>query len=448
MQLNLSSFAKDKPTKERVNEAIASGVQLQGLEKIQGLSDILKEIFEHYEFENGVLKLRDEKCPSCKGKLKRKGIYSKQITLPGGVMLLLRFHQYSCPSCKGKVDRRLGSWFTKGERYSSNVKSDAIRLYLSHLSSYDAVHLEIQKVYQISQLSKRTVRNWLRKVGVKASTFLQHQKNFSGHFIYDEEYLKVFLGDVGKKNAKLQRIEVYLLLWRDAVTMQPLFMLSDSLDKSVLIEHWRDFARWTIKNGIPWLTLATDGKREFDTMIKEINAEFGLSVRHAYCVFHFKKNLYEVCNKAVFGVMQTKKELPTHIVNQIKELEKCVDLPSEQDFLLGLKTLEYQRWTFIPALRDQITRLRKYSNNYSLHKQFPFLRTTNACEHWFGQTKPEKLKKGYKTKAGILLVAQALAVKITNPCWRQVLGVPKDIKDATDLLISTLLYKEGLARPA
>jgi hypothetical protein len=448
MQLNLDSFNNDKPTKERVNETIASGIQLKGVEKIEGLSEILSDIFQYYELEKGILKLRDESCSSCKNKLKRKGIYNKEISLPGGVTFLLKFHQYSCPSCKNKVDRRLGIWFTKGERYSSNVKSDAIRLYLNHLSSYESVHKELKYMYQFDHLSKRTVIQWLKKVGVKASCILLNQKDFSGHFIYDEEYLKVYEGDVGKKNAKLQRIEVYLLLFRDAITGNVVLMMSDSLDKSVLIKHWKAFAEWSIDNNIPWRTLTTDGKREFDTMVKELNRDYKLFVKHAYCIFHFKKNLYEVCNKYLFGVTQTKKELPEHIKNQITEIEKCIDLSSMSDFRNGLVKLKYQILTFISPLQDQIKRLRKYELNYALHKEYPFLRTTNACEHWFGQTKPEKIKQGYKTRDGILQIAQALAIKITYDNWKSVLEIPKDIKDATELLISSLIYKQGLIRPA
>jgi transposase-like protein len=447
MQLKINSFDKDKSKKERINEAIASGIQLKGVENISGLGEILGDIFQNYEFENGILKLREEHCTSCKKKLKRKGTYNKEITLPGGIKLLLTFHQYSCPNCKEKVDRRLGSWFSKGERYSSNVKSDAIRLYLNHLSSYDAIHDELKHVYQIPNLSKRTVRKWLRKVGSIASESLLKERDFSGHFVYDEEYLKVYLGYVGKKHAKLQRIEVYLLLFRDALTGKVILMISDSLDKSILIQYWRRFAKWILRNKIPWITLTTDGKREYNTMIKEINKEFNLKIRHGYCVFHFKKNLFEVSNKYHFGVMQTKKELPEHIINQIKELEKAIDSPTKQEFEETLELLNHQIWTFIAPLQDQIKRMKKYESNYKLHKEFSFLRTTNTCEQWFGRTKPEKIKKGYKTKEGLLKTVQALALKISNQNWKKILGVPKDIKDATQLLMSSILYKEEIKRP-
>ena len=447
MQLNIESFNENKSTESRINESIASSLSLKGLERVTGLKEILQDVFLHYELKNGVFKLIDENCEKCKKPLKRKETYTKDITLPGGVSLSLNFYQYSCPHCKNKVPRNLGAWFNSGERYSSNIKSDAIRLHLSHLSSYEAVREELNKIYKIN-LSKRTIRRWLKIAGITASKELDAETNFSGHFIYDEEYMKIFLGDVGKKDAKLQRIEVYLLLFRDAITKNVKLMLSDSLDKSILINSWKQFAEWTIHNNIPFKTLTTDGKREYNIMVRELNHEYELNIKHSYCVFHFKKNLFEVSNKYIFGSMQTKRQLPEHVINQITEIEKVVDSFTEDDFDKNLNILEYQKQTFIKPLQDQILRLKKYKINYKLHKEYPFLRTTNLCEGWFGRTKPTKVKKGYKTKNGLLRVLKALAIKIIDVSWQTKLQITKDIQNATELLISALIHKKNILRPA
>jgi len=448
MQLNLPSFNREKSTKTRIQESIASGLKIKGLDNMTDFTDLLKEIFVNYELEKGVFKLKDEHCEHCKQKLKRKGVYQKEVFLPGGARIFLSFHQYSCRSCKKKVDRHLGEWFHQGERYSSNVKSDAVRMYLSHLSSYDAVHKELIKLYGIKQLSKRTVRLWISKAGILSSEILASEKDFSGHFIYDEEYMKVFLGDVGKKGAKLSRVEVYLLLFRDAITHNLVIMLSDSLERDILTKHWTSFAKWTMKKGIEWKTLATDGKKEYDCLVREINRKFKLHIRHAYCIFHFKGNLYEVCNYHFFGSRTSKKELPEYVINQIKIICNAVDAHSKHEFLKCLRDLKHQINTFIPPLQNQIKRLKNYQKNYSLYKEFPHLRTTNLCEQWFGRTKPEKLKKGYKTKKGLLLIAKSLAVKILYPNWKNMVNLSKDITDATNLLITALNYKVPHLKPA
>lgn len=447
MQLNLNNFNNNKSTKERINENIASNIKIKGLGQNIFLTELLQDIFQYYELNKGVMKLKDEFCSNCKGKLRRKGTYTKEITLPNGIDLLLTFYQYSCPNCKKKVDRKLESWFNKGERYSVNVKSDAIRLYLNNLSSYEVIREEVSKIYQ-KKFSKRTIRRWLKSIHNLASESLDSEKDFSGHFVYDEEYMKVFLGEVGKKNSTLTRIEVYLLLFRDAITGKVKLMLSDSLDKGELIHPWRQFYKWTIRNKIPFKTFTTDGKREYNALIKELNQEFELKIQHSYCIFHFKKNLYEVSNKYEFGIMKTKKQLPKYIINQIKAIENVLDKPNIKEYEIAYNTLFHQRQTFIKPLQAQIRRLKKYHASYTLHKKFPFLRTTNTCEGWFGQTKPEKVKKGYKTKNGLLNVLKAKAVKITNSDWKDVFNVKKDITDATNLMISVLVHKKELLLPA
>ena len=113
MQLNLTSFEKSISPKDRIDDTIASGITFNVLENVSNLQEILNDILCNYELEEGVLKLINEYCLSCKTKLKRKGKYTKNITLPGGATILLTFHQYSCIKCKKKVDRRLVSWFTK-----------------------------------------------------------------------------------------------------------------------------------------------------------------------------------------------------------------------------------------------------------------------------------------------------------------------------------------------
>ncbi len=447
MQLNLTSFENSKSKNDRIDEAIASSITLKGLDKIPALQEILQDIFVNYELKNGVFKLIDEICSHCDAKLKRKDIYDKEISLPGGLSILLSFYRYSCTTCKKKIDRKLGSWFSSGERYSSNVKSDAIRIYLSNLSSFDVVRDELETIYKKS-FSKRTIRKWLSNIGFKAENTLSKERNFSGHFIYDEEYMKVFTGDVGVKGSKLTRIEVYLLLFRDAITGNVILTLSDSLNRYDLMNHWMKFTKWTIKNNIPFHTLTTDGKREYPLIVEDLNNLLKLKIKHSYCIFHFKKNLFEVSNKLLFGVTTTKKELPLSIKNQIKELEKVVDSTTSDEFDKNLELLKAQKQTFSKPLQGQIKRLNTYKEKYKLHIKFPFLRTTNAAEHWFGMTKPEKVKKGFKTKKGLLKVLQALAVKITNKNWKLALKIPKDITDATNLLVAIVKKEKYCKKPA
>ena len=62
MQLNLDTFDKNKPTKERIDKTIASGIGFKGLDKIPRLQELLQDLLSNYELEKGVLRLIDEYC--------------------------------------------------------------------------------------------------------------------------------------------------------------------------------------------------------------------------------------------------------------------------------------------------------------------------------------------------------------------------------------------------
>jgi len=68
------------------------------------------------------------------------------------------------------------------------------------------------------------------------------------------------------------------------------------------------------------------------------------------------------------------------------------------------------------------------------------MKTTNLCESWFHQTKPEKLKKGYKTMDGLKAIANMVAVRITHN-WQEVLDLTFDYSLALDGLLGALKAK-------
>ena len=68
------------------------------------------------------------------------------------------------------------------------------------------------------------------------------------------------------------------------------------------------------------------------------------------------------------------------------------------------------------------------------------MKTTNLCESWFHQTKPEKLKKGYKTINGLKAIANMIAVRI-NYDWQNDLHYQFDFSLALDGLLGALKAK-------
>jgi len=444
MDLKLNTFNKKMSTEERKAASIVQSIRLEGPiandeELTKAFLDMMGYIFTYYEMDREcVLRLKDESC-KCGHKLVRKGEYEKEINLPGGSSIFLKFYRYSCNHCKEPVDRKLSKIFEPNKQYSKNVKSDAIRLYSKHLSSYELVTEEINKIYKLN-LDKKTIRSWLKEAGFESEQVTLDDDDFSGYLVYDEEYMKVFLGDVGIKGAKLEWVDVYLLLFRDAITKKVIIRIVESLEGSVLIKEWISVINHLRSKGIVVKAFGTDGKKEYHNYIKAINREFGLNIKHVYDAFHFMKNLYESANEELFGNKHTKKELPEHVLNQIKLIEKFFDTSSKEEAREHLSRLIFEKNTFLKSLRHHIFRLEKYFDDYTKFFEVPEMKTTNLCESWFHQTKPKKLKREYKTIEGLKAIANMVAVRI-NYNWQKALGYEFDFSLALDGLLGTLKAK-------
>jgi len=429
---------------ERKADSIIQSVRLDGPigndeELTKAFLEMMDYIYAHYEMDKEcVFRLKDENC-KCGHKLTRKGEFEKEINLPGGSSIFIKFYRYSCSHCKEPVDRKLSLIFEPNKQYSKNVKSDTVRLYSKHLSSYGLVAEEINKIYRLN-INKKTVISWLNEAGAESEKALFDDDDFSGYMVYDEEFMKVFSGDVGIKGAKLEWIQVYLLLFRDVITKKPIIKIVDNLCDDVIKKAWIEVIAHIESKGIKFKALGTDGKQEYHRYIDDINKEHSLDIQHVYDEFHLKKNLYESANEEIFGNKYSKNQLPEHIVNQIKLIEAFFDTESKQKARTYLDSLIFQNLTFIKSLRHHIIRLDKYFDDYTMFFEILEMKTTNLCESWFHQTKPEKLKKGYKTMDGLKAIANMVAVRITHN-WQEVLDLTFDYSLALDGLLGALKAK-------
>jgi hypothetical protein len=445
MNLRLNTFNREMTPEERKAASIVQGIELTGPlaedeELTKAFLEIMEYIYAHYEMDREcVFRLKNENCDCCGHKLTRKGEYGKEITLPGGSGLFLKFYRYSCSHCKEPVDRKLSKIFEPHKHYSKNVKSDAIRLYSKHLSSYRAVAEELQKIYR-RDFSHKTVRSWLTQSGIEAETVISEDNDFSGFFVYDEEFMKVFQGDVGIMGAELEWIQVYLLLFRDVITKKCIIRIVPTLAEEVLLQEWMSVVGHLKSRGIPVKAIGTDGKREYPNYVKKLNRELGMNIEHVYDAFHFMKNLYESANEELFGNKHSKKELPQHVLNQIKVIEAFFDVESKREARRHLSKLVYEKQTFLKSLRQHVDRLEEHFDSYTKFLDVPQMKTTSLCESWFHQTKPEKLKKGYKTMEGLRAIANMVTVRI-NYDWQKELECQFDFSLALDGLLGVLKAK-------
>jgi hypothetical protein len=445
MDLDLNTFNKEMTNDERKAKTIIGKIQLKGPianddELTKSFLEMMNLIFEHYEFDyDCVLKLKNDNCKKCNKKLIRKGEFRKEINLPGGSSIILDFYRYSCSDCKTPVDRELSKVFEPNKQYSKNIKSDAVRLYSKQLSSYELIAEEINKIY-CKNISKKTIMSWLTEIGLKSEKVLHNDNDFSGYILYDEEFTKVFNGNVGVKGASLEWVDHYLLLFRDAITGKTIIKFADNLKQETLLSIWKEVFIHLTKMGIEIKAFGTDGKREYKNYIKILNKELSLNIQHVYDAFHFSKNLYESANEEIFGIKQTKKKLPDLILKQIKMIEDFFNSKTLIDAQNKLNQLIFEKEYFIKGLKQHIFRLKNNFKDYTYFLEVPEMKTTNLCEGWFSRTKPKKLKREYKTREGIKAIANMIAVRI-NYNWKKELDLNFDVSLALDASLGLIKSK-------
>jgi len=453
VQLNLFGFRKDKKlTKEdQINITLSSSLKLKDCPD-QEVLDVMNIILSHYVMgKGGIFYLKDVNCKHCRKRLRRKDVVQKIYNFPGGHQMILKFMRYSCFYCKKTPEKPYEKVFEKYKHYSSNVKNDSVDKYLNHMSSFSAVKYDVNKEYA-NKVSRNTIRRWITEVAEEATSFIFSNDNFSGHLVYDEEFMSVFEGDVGIKGAKLTKKRLYFNLFRDSLTNSVIVNLTDSLEKESLAKIWYKCFVHLIKLGVIPKTISTDGLSEYSDVIKLVNKQLineglikrGEEIKHSYCAFHYEKNTYKNVRKFLFKSEFKKEELPESAVNQIKELHKFFDVKTIEEAKKYLKLLLHQKETYIDPIQKQIERINKYFSEYTLFIQHPFLKTTNHAEQYFSNTKPEKVKKGYKTEKGLLNIISNMAVKMMKKDWLKALGRTNDYSAATKLL--TRLIKGTIAR--
>jgi hypothetical protein len=452
-QLNLHSFEKNKEltNDDRINITLSSSLKLKDCSDNEVL-DVMSIILSHYVMgKGGIFYLKSEQCKHCSSKLRRKDTVTKIYHFPGGHQMIIKFMRYSCHRCKNTPEKPYEQVFERYKHYSSNVKTDSVEKYLNHMSSYSAVKHDVNKQYS-NKVSRRTIRRWISEVAGQATSFIFSNTEFSGHLVYDEEFMAVFEGDVGIKGAILTKKRMYFHLFRDALTNGVIVYLSDSMEKDNLTKIWYKCFVHLIKLGMIPKTISTDGLSDYGDIIKIINRRLieeelikkEQAIHHSYCAFHFEKNSYQNTKESIFKSKWSREKIPEHASNHIKELHTFFDANSIEEAERTLAYLFQQKETFIEPVQKQITRLKKYFKEYTLHIQFPFLKTTNHAEQYFSNTKPEKIKKGYKTEHGLRSMIKNMAVKMMRKQWLKALGRENDYAAAMKLF--TRLVKGTIAR--
>ena len=243
---------------------------------------------------------------------------------------------------------------------------------LRKISKYFEIFLEIR-------ISHQTIRNWSNKDHEK--TIHNKEFEYSGYYLYDEQFLR------------LNGIRHYRLTLYDAILNIP---ISERIVRHRIPANTKKFIQDSTKNK-PFICLTTD----LFPMYRNVADEIG--VKHQLCIFHLFKTINHKL-KVYCRKNNVKGKQKDYIYENARELKNCFRQNSKQEAIEKFK--EYlQNYTTIPVvLKDFI---RKHIINH-FHRYVEHLdddnieNTSNKIENYYRQTNPEKIKKLFKTKNGIL----------------------------------------------
>ena len=240
------------------------------------------------------------------------------------------------------------------------------------ISKYFEIFLEIR-------ISHQTIRNWSNKDHEK--TIHNKEFEYSGYYLYDEQILR------------LNRVRHYRLTLYDAILNIP---ISERIVRHRIPANTKKFIQDSTKNK-PFICLTTDLFPIYRNVADEIGVKHQLYIFHLFKTINHKLKVY--CRKN-----NIKGKDKDHIYENAQKLNNCFRQNSKQEAIEKFK--EYlQNYTTIPVvLKDFI---RKHIINH-FHRYVEHLdddhieNTSNKIENYYRQTNPEKIKKLFKTKNGIL----------------------------------------------
>ena len=241
---------------------------------------------------------------------------------------------------------------------------------------------KISKYFQIFlgiRISHQTIRNWSNQN--HEETITNEEFEYSGYYLYDEQFLR------------LNEVRHYRLTLYDAILNIP---VSERIVRHRIPKNTKKFIIDSTANK-PFICLTTD----LFPMYRNVADEIG--VKHQLCIFHLFKTINHKlkvhCRRN--KINGNKRD---YIYENAQELKNCFRQNSKQEAIEQFKQY-LQNYRTIPiVLKDFI---RKHIINH-FHRYVKHLddenieKTSNKVENYYRQTNPEKIKKLYKTKKGIL----------------------------------------------
>ena len=368
IQLKLYDFSDEKIDQEKIIS--------ERLNKVPNFENTNSKLFLD---ENNTFKYDNPICPVCGShKIIKKGTITKNKQNINGKTTEFREQQYQCKKCNKKFGISNNPLIGKNKQYLQEIMDKIPGIMkigyqsLRKISKYFEIFLGIR-------ISHQTIKNWPNQN--HEETIINKEFEYSGYYLYDEQFLR------------LNGVRHYRLTLYDAILNIP---VSERIVRHRIPENTKKFILDSTANK-PFICLTTD----LFPMYRNVADEIG--VKHQLCKFH----LFQTINHKLKVYCRRNKingKARDHIYENANELKNCFRQNSKQEAINQFKQY-LQNYRAIPVvLKDFIRKhIIMHFHRYVEHLDDENIeKTSNKVENYYRQTNPEKIKKLYKTKNGIL----------------------------------------------
>lgn len=368
IQVKLFDFNDGKINREKII--------LERLNKSPEIENINKELFLD---ENNVFSYVNPVCPVCGShKIIKKGNIVKNKQNINGKTTTFKEQQYQCKKCGKKFGIHNNPLIGKHKQFLQEIIDKIPSVMKIGYQSLRKISEYFQTFLGIT-VSHQTIKNWSNKNHTEK---IENEKfDYSGYYLYDEQFLR------------LNGIRHYRLTLYDSILNVP---VAEKIVRRRIPENTKKFIKESTKNK-PFICLTTD----LFPMYRNVADELG--VKHQLCIFHLFKTINHKI-KTYCRKNKLNKNEKQVIYDNAEKLKNCFRQNSSKDAINKFKQY-LQNYTAIPVvLKDFI---RKHIINH-FQRYIEYLddenieKTSNKVENYYRQTNPEKIKKTYKTKQGIL----------------------------------------------
>lgn len=256
IQYKLSDFEFYKPSFDEVLD-----------ERLNKTPDFEINDPEFELLENNLVRYINPECPECKShKIIKYGVEHKEKINTAGKITEYQEQQYYCKKCYHRFGIKNNPLTTENSKFLTEIKDKCTTRLKEGYESLRQLSRNLKNYNNIT-VSHVSIHNWI-KIDVN-DTIINKQKDFSGYYLYDEEYLKIN----GKRRYRLTLYDMkYNIPLAERIT--------DNKQYNTVLKFLKETTKYK-----PFKVLATD----LFPMYRNIADELG--VKHQLCLIHLNREI-------------------------------------------------------------------------------------------------------------------------------------------------------------